>query len=107
MDVLDGGPVEGFVGFFDVQFKGSPENPTDFPVRKQANHQVKADTINQPGHWCQCDAHEGLLTGGVPRLSHDTKPLTSLLHCFGEQGQPYAGSIYVILIYSQENLLCK
>ena len=33
MDVLDGGPVEGFVGFFDVQFRGSPENPTDFPVR--------------------------------------------------------------------------
>jgi len=34
MDVLDGGPVEGFVGFFDVQFKGSPENPTDFQVSK-------------------------------------------------------------------------
>ena len=33
MDVLDGGPVEGFVGFFDVQFRGSPENPADFDVR--------------------------------------------------------------------------
>ena len=33
MDVLDGGPVEGFVGFFDVQFRGSPENPADFAVR--------------------------------------------------------------------------
>lgn len=33
LDVLDGGPVEGFVGFFDVQFRGSPESPADFPVR--------------------------------------------------------------------------
>jgi hypothetical protein len=33
MDVLDGGPVEGFVGFFDVQFRGSPESPADFDVR--------------------------------------------------------------------------
>ena len=32
MDVLDGGPVESLVGFFDVQFCGSPENPTDFQV---------------------------------------------------------------------------
>lgn len=32
MDVLDGGPVEGLVGFFNVQFKGSPQNPTDFQV---------------------------------------------------------------------------
>jgi hypothetical protein len=32
LDVLDGGPVEGFVGFFDVQFRGSPEYPADFPV---------------------------------------------------------------------------
>ena len=32
LDVLDGGPVEGLVGFFDVQFKGSPQNPADFPV---------------------------------------------------------------------------
>ncbi len=38
MDVLDGGPVEGFVGFFDVQFRGSPENPSDFPVRQPAEH---------------------------------------------------------------------
>ena len=33
LDVLDGGPVEGLVGFFDVQFKGSPQNPADFPVQ--------------------------------------------------------------------------
>ena len=33
MDVLDGGPVESLVGFFDVQFRGSPENPTDSQVR--------------------------------------------------------------------------
>lgn len=32
MDVLDGGPVESMVGFFDVQFRGSPENPTDSQV---------------------------------------------------------------------------
>ena len=32
LDVLDGGPVEGLVGFFDVQFRGSPQNPADFPV---------------------------------------------------------------------------
>ena len=32
LDVLGGGPVEGLVGFFDVQFKGSPQNPADFPV---------------------------------------------------------------------------
>ena len=44
MDVLDGGPVEGFVGFFDVQFKGSPENPTDFPVRNLASNRGKAGT---------------------------------------------------------------
>ena len=42
MDVLDGGPVEGFVGFFDVQFRGSPENPSDLPVRQQAEHPFSA-----------------------------------------------------------------
>ena len=30
--MLDGGPVDGFVGFFDVQFKGSPENPAQMEV---------------------------------------------------------------------------
>ncbi len=30
--MLDGGPVDGFVGFFDVQFKGSPENPATMEV---------------------------------------------------------------------------
>ncbi|KAK9820088.1 hypothetical protein WJX72_006017 [[Myrmecia] bisecta] len=33
MQVMDGGPVEGFVGYFDVHFRGSKENPTDFPVQ--------------------------------------------------------------------------
>lgn len=30
MHVSDGGPVEGFAGFFDVAFRGSPESPADF-----------------------------------------------------------------------------
>lgn len=38
MDVLDGGPVESLVGFFDVQFRGSPENPTDSQVRPSHSH---------------------------------------------------------------------
>lgn len=32
MSVLEDGPVDAFVGFFDTQFKGSPQNPTDFPI---------------------------------------------------------------------------
>ena len=32
MSVLEGGPVDAFAGFFDTQFKGSPANPTDFPI---------------------------------------------------------------------------
>ena len=32
MDVLDSGPIDGFVGFFDVQFCGSPANPADYEV---------------------------------------------------------------------------
>lgn len=30
--VLDSGPVDGFVGYFDTQFRGSSENPTDSEV---------------------------------------------------------------------------
>lgn len=30
--VLQPGPVEAFSGYFDVQFRGSPENPADSPV---------------------------------------------------------------------------
>lgn len=30
--ILDGGPVDAFVGFFDVQFRGSPENPAQMEV---------------------------------------------------------------------------
>ena len=30
--ILDGGPIDGFVGFFDVQFRGSAENPADMEV---------------------------------------------------------------------------
>ena len=44
MDVLDGGPVEGFVGFFDVQFRGSPENPTDFPVGSYASANITSSS---------------------------------------------------------------
>ena len=33
MDVLDSRPIDGFVGYFDVQFRGSPENPADYEVR--------------------------------------------------------------------------
>ena len=32
MDVFEAGPIEGFCGFFDVQFRGSPENPADCDV---------------------------------------------------------------------------
>lgn len=60
MDVLDGGPVEGFVGFFDVQFRGSPENPTDFPVRNQGKcvmsriaFQVNFSLCCPPAHPCK------------------------------------------------------
>lgn len=30
--ILDGGPINGFVGFFDSHFRGSPENPVDCEV---------------------------------------------------------------------------
>lgn len=30
--LLQSGPVEALAGYFDVQFRGSPQNPTDFPV---------------------------------------------------------------------------
>lgn len=30
--LLQPGPVEAFVGYFDVSFRGSPENPADTPV---------------------------------------------------------------------------
>ena len=32
LDILDSGNINGFAGFFDVQFRGSPENPADFDV---------------------------------------------------------------------------
>jgi protein arginine N-methyltransferase 1 len=32
MDVVDGGPVHAFCGWFDVAFRGSDENPADTPV---------------------------------------------------------------------------
>ena len=32
MDVFEAGPIEGLCGFFDVQFRGSPENPADYDV---------------------------------------------------------------------------
>ena len=32
MDVFEHGPVEGFCGFFDVQFCGSKANPADYEV---------------------------------------------------------------------------
>ncbi len=34
MDVLDSGPIDGFVGYFDVQFRGSPEHPADVEVTR-------------------------------------------------------------------------
>ncbi|GAX82177.1 hypothetical protein CEUSTIGMA_g9605.t1 [Chlamydomonas eustigma] len=33
MHVTDGGPVDAFCGFFDVEFKGSSENPADVEVK--------------------------------------------------------------------------
>jgi hypothetical protein len=32
LPITEDGPAEALVGFFDVSFKGSPENPTDSPV---------------------------------------------------------------------------
>jgi protein arginine N-methyltransferase 1 len=32
MDIVEGGPVQAFCGWFDVQFKGSDESPADTPV---------------------------------------------------------------------------
>ena len=32
MDLFEAGPIEGLCGFFDVQFRGSPENPADYDV---------------------------------------------------------------------------
>lgn len=32
LDILDQGGVDAWCGYFDVQFRGSPENPTDMPV---------------------------------------------------------------------------
>ena len=32
MEVAQDGPVDAFTGWFDVQFKGSPENPADADV---------------------------------------------------------------------------
>lgn len=32
LDLLDTGHINGFAGFFDVQFRGSPQNPADFDV---------------------------------------------------------------------------
>lgn len=34
--ILDGGPIDGFVGFFDTHFRGSPENPADCEVTPKA-----------------------------------------------------------------------
>jgi len=36
MDVLDSGPIDGIVGYFDVQFCGSPEHPADVEVTRSA-----------------------------------------------------------------------
>lgn len=32
LTLTENGPIEAFAGFFDTQFNGSPENPTDMPV---------------------------------------------------------------------------
>lgn len=32
MNIVDSGSIEGFVGFFDTEFKGSKESPAIFPV---------------------------------------------------------------------------
>lgn len=33
LPMVDGGPVDAFGGWFDVDFRGSQENPTDEAVR--------------------------------------------------------------------------
>jgi protein arginine N-methyltransferase 1 len=48
MDVFENGPVEGFCGFFDVQFRGSEQNPAD--------HDILLSTAPDPTgstHWGQ------------------------------------------------------
>ena len=32
LQIVEAAPIEAFAGFFDVQFKGSPENPASFEV---------------------------------------------------------------------------
>ena len=46
MDVLDSGPIDGFVGYFDVQFRGSPENPADYEARISRENHV-AQNVNK------------------------------------------------------------
>ena len=76
MDVLDGGPVEGFVGFFDVQFRGSPENPADFAVRAPAPHMQNAcpPSMVIPFHLVR-EQHAML----VDHRSHDDRVLSKEL----------------------------
>ena len=48
MQILESGPIEAFAGFFDVQFKGSPENPASFEVLLSTAPDPQGST-----HWGQ------------------------------------------------------
>ena len=48
MDIMDSGHVNAFCGFFDVSFKGSPENPADFEVQLSTAPDPRGST-----HWGQ------------------------------------------------------
>ncbi|CAD7696953.1 unnamed protein product [Ostreobium quekettii] len=48
LDVVAGGPVEALAGFFDVEFRGSPTNPADHPVRLSTAPDMAGST-----HWGQ------------------------------------------------------
>ena len=32
LELLDAGPVDAYCGWFDTEFRGSPQAPADFPV---------------------------------------------------------------------------
>ena len=68
MNIVDSGSIEGFVGFFDTEFKGSEESPAIFPVTLStapdptgATHwgqqifQVNPSISCSPGDTIDCD----------------------------------------------------
>ncbi|KAK9868859.1 hypothetical protein WJX84_000589 [Apatococcus fuscideae] len=48
LQIIEAAPIEAFAGFFDVQFKGSPENPASFEVLLSTAPDPQCST-----HWGQ------------------------------------------------------